>query len=155
MIDRTESAEKALQKAESTITDKDKIISAQDKQIAELMHATENAKALSTENNVLYAEAEKYKKGQEKLHLENAILREQLEKLKAEHEHNLQFAAKEAQAELRAAVLEAKENAQQKINTYITKIEEKDNEIARLNAEVVALKLRTPKKEKATSTKEK
>lgn len=65
---------------------------------------------------------------------------------KAEYERNLQFAAKEAQAELRAAVLEAKEDAQQKLNTYIAKIEAKDNEIARLNSEIVALKLRTSKK---------
>ena len=146
LIDRTESAEKALQKAESTIADKDKIISAQDKQIEEMIHVAENAKVLSAENNALCAETEKHKKEHEKLRLENAVLREQLEKIKTDTERNLQFAAKEAQAELRAAVLEAKEEAQQKINTYIAKIEEKDHEIARLNAEIVTLKLCTSKK---------
>lgn len=151
LLDRTESAEKALQKAESTIVDKDKIISAQDKQIAELMHATENAKALSAENNALCAEAEKHKKEQEKFRQENAALHDQFEKAKTDYERNIQFAAKETQAELRAAVLETKEKAQQKINTYIAKIEAKDNEIARLNAGIVAQKLRTSKKEKSAS----
>ena len=146
LIDRIESAEKALQKAESTIADKDKIISAQDKQIEEMIHVAENAKVLSTENNALCAETEKHKKEHEKLRLENAVLREQLEKIKTDNERDLQFAAKDAQAELRAAVLEAKEEAQQKINTYIAKIEEKDHEIARLNAEIVTLKLCTSKK---------
>ena len=146
LIDRIESAEKALQKAESTIADKDKIISAQDKQIEEMIHVAENAEVLSTENNALCAETEKHKKEHEKLRLENAVLREQLEKIKTDNERDLQFAAKDAQAELRAAVLEAKEEAQQKINTYIAKIEEKDHEIARLNAEIVTLKLCTSKK---------
>lgn len=146
LIDRIESAEKALQKAESTIADKDKIISAQDKQIEEMIHVAENAKVLSTENNALCAETEKHKKEHEKLRLENAMLREQLEKIKTDNERDLQFAAKDAQAELRAAVLEAKEEAQQKINTYIAKIEEKDHEIARLNAEIVTLKLCASKK---------
>lgn len=146
LIDRIESAEKALQKAESTIADKDKIISAQDKQIEEMIHVAENAEVLSTESNALCAETEKHKKEHEKLRLENAVLREQLEKIKTDNERDLQFAAKDAQAELRAAVLEAKEEAQQKINTYIAKIEEKDHEIARLNAEIVTLKLCTSKK---------
>lgn len=97
----------------------------------------------------------KHKKEQEKFRQESTALHEQLEKAKTDYERNLQFAAKEAQAELRAAVLEAKEEAQQKINTYIAKIEAKDNEIARLNAEIVALKLRTSKKEKSASSKEK
>ena len=132
-------AEEAAQRAEAALADKETIIAFKTQQLADLdeyrAKVAESAKLLATvkaENESLQASLSKERAAEELAVRAASELREQIKRLQTEHERDLQIAQKEAEAEKRQAAIEAREEAQAKIDAYIAKIEAKDEEIARL-----------------------
>lgn len=146
--------------ARSALSDKERIIAMQKQQISTLEDQTaelEDVKAhmstLEEDLQIAHTEIAEEKSAKTTAVHDVAELREQisklgadhaqeLAKLHAEHERDLQIVRREAEAERRQAVLEAREEAQAKIEGYIAKIEAKDEEIARLRAELSERKLK-------------
>jgi len=142
------SARNAENEVRSALADKERIIAMQEQQISTLAEQTaelEDVKAhmSALEENLKTARAElaEEKSAKNTAVHDVAELRAQIVKLGAEHERDLQIVRKEAEAERRQAVLEAREEAQTKIEGYVAKLEAKDEEIRRLEGIIANLKL--------------
>lgn len=141
------SARKTEDEVRSALADKERIIAMQEKQISEMedlqvtvAKTSELLDAATRHVNDLQAQLNEQVRARESAERTVQDLTAQMQKLGAEHERDLQVARKEAEAERRQAVLEAREEAQAKIEGYVTKIEAKDAEIARLRDEAAARK---------------
>ena len=157
LIDRVEAAEEAAKRAEDALADKNQIIEMQKAQLTDLERAksdldSANAAIESYRSDI--ADLKKAKENADRLHLEAAekcdkIIAENTEntnRIKADHARDLANEREKAETAKRAAAIEAREDAQKKIDSYIEKIEKKDDEIARLQAEIMELKLQRPSK---------
>ena len=136
-------ARNAENEARNALLDKERIIAMQEKQISEMEDQKAELEDVKARMNTLEedlrmarAEISEEKSAKETAVRDVAELREQISKLHTEHERDLQIVRKEAEAERRQAVLEAREEAQSKIESYVAKIEARDEEIARLRAEL-------------------
>lgn len=147
LLERVELAEKSAQKLEEALIDKEKLLILQEKQLENQANAVERVVELENAIETLRLATETAKQHEEALVREKAALTEELEKLQNDHKRDLAFVAKEAESERRAAILTVREDLQTKIDTYVSKIEAKDAEIARMNAEIVELKITNTKKE--------
>lgn len=161
LAERVENAENAAKKVEIALSDKETIIEMQKSQIERL---TVEVAAFATSKETIEAlikESGDFQKRAEAAERAKLELADQLDKANAEHEkaidtltknlaRDLEVANERAENAKRAAVLDAQEKAQQKLDSYIAKIdakiEAKDEEIARLRAEIMDLKLQAPKK---------
>lgn len=157
---RVQAAEEAAQKAEKALADKDTIIDLKDRQIADLevykARAAELAELNASANqriDQLQADLADEKAAKATAVRDVADLREQIKRIQTEHERDLQVARREAEAEKRQAAIEAREEAQAKIDAYVVRLEAKDEEIAKLRAELTAD--RTNEKTKKTATRAK
>ena len=147
LLDRVGLAEKAAQKLEGALIDKEKILALQEKEIEALNNAITHSEEIEKELFSLRSEANAQAECLKATENEKASLSGMLDKVRKEYERDLSFAAKEAESERRAAIVAIREELQTKIDTYISKIEAKDDEIAQLKAEIVDLKLKNTKKE--------
>ena len=156
--ERVQNTENALRRAESALSDKEDIIAMQKQQISTLEAQTAELEDMRSRMGTLQEELQSTRAeiSEEKSAKETAVhdvseLREHIKqlgndhaqeliKLRSEHERDLQIVRKEAEAERRQAVLEAREEAQGKIEGYIARIEAKDEEIARLRAALAGRK---------------
>jgi hypothetical protein len=173
-IKNAQDAEKEAHRAESSLATANALVAAKNDEIARLTVEAASAKEMKKENEALNAkvsehemsimnmtrtvedlkrENETIKKESErdlqiaKKEFERAIsdMKKESESAKKEFERDIQNAKQIAENEKRAAVLEAKEEAQKKIDTYVEKLEAKDAEIAKLKSELVELKLMASK----------
>lgn len=133
--------------ARKALLDKERIIAMQEKQLggweitkADLEEANKSLETAQEDLQTVRAEISAQKERADVAERSAQELRDKIRKLSADHDHHLQIARKEAEAERRQAVLEAREEAQTKIEGYIAKLEAKDEEIARLRAELVEQK---------------
>ena len=164
LVDELSAVKNAEIEAKNALSDKERIISMQENQLEDLAAAKEaaanaEARAEAYRIDLEGARAHIVELGNAKDAAERAKLdlSEKLDKTKAEYEkaietltknlaRDLEVASERAENARRAAVIEAKEEAQKKIDSYIVKIEAKDEEISRLKAELMDLKLQMPKK---------
>lgn len=150
---RTKNTEEALKKAENAIADKTQIIDMQKKQICDLevMKSSiadneEQVKILSEKLETAKNEILALKKENEVAERTNLDLTEKCNRIITEHQQTMAAEKEKSATACRAAAIEAREEAQKKIEIYIEKIEKKDDEIARLKAELMELKLSPLKK---------
>ena len=164
LVDELSAVKNAEIEAKNALSDKERIISMQENQLEDLAAAKEaaanaEARAEAYRIDLEGARAHIVELGNAKDAAERAKLdlSEKLDKTKAEYEkaietltknlaRDLEVASERAENARRAAVIEAKEEAQKKIDSYIVKIEAKDEENSRLKAELMDLKLQMPKK---------
>ena len=168
LIDELSVVKNAEIEAKKALGDKERIISMQENQLEDLAAAKEaaanaEARAEAYRIDLEGARAHIVELGNAKDAAERAKLElsEQLNKVNAEHEkaietftknlaRDLEVASERAENAKRAAVLDAQEKAQQKFDSYMakmdTKLEARDDEIAKLRAELMDLKLQMPKK---------
>lgn len=172
LAERVENAENAAKKAEIALSDKETIIEMQRSQLANLedikkaaVEDRERAEVLRSDLEGARIHIDELKRAKEDADRAKLELAERLDRENAEHEkaidaltknlaRDIEVANERAENAKRAAVLEAKEAAFEK---FEKKLEAKDEEIARLKAELVELKFTkeaTQKPKKAEKTEQ-
>lgn len=141
-------AKSAEIEAKSALSDKETIIEMQKNQLADFEAIKKTAAADRQRAEDLRADVAKQKEradvAERALEASNA----KNSALISEHNRELVHAKKEAETACRAAAIEAREEAQEKINSYIAKIEARDIEISNLKLELAELRAaKTEKKD--------
>ena len=150
---RVKKAEETLKKAENAIADKTQIIEMQKKQLCDLDVAKESIMSAENKIKILSENLENAKneilalqKEHEIAERTNVDLTGKCNRIITEYQQAMETEKEKSATACRTAAIEAREEAQKKIEAYIEKIEKKDDEIAQLKAELLELKLSPSKK---------